>query len=149
MYDAQDEKKRPINRQHALFHAFLGILKHEIKRFDFNLDLYCLPVHFVKKLFVNESIKRWFSPNRSISRRKPPANMIFAFWTYCNRPIKSEKKCIRRYSLTSQENIGLRHSYQFEMISTRIYEFFDKLYFQNRMKYSDYWNRDSFEAQNS
>ena len=113
-----------------MFHAFLGILKHEIKRFDFNLDLYCLPVHFVKKFLVNESIKRWFCPHRSISRRKPPANMIFAFWTYCNCPIKSEKKCVRRDSLTSQKNIGFRHSDQLEMVSTRINELFNRLYFR-------------------
>ena len=112
------------------FTLFLVFLKHEIKRFDFNLYLYCLPVHFVKKLLVNESIKRWFSPHRSISRRKPPANMIFAFWTYCNCPIKSKKKCIRRYSLTSQKNIGFRHSDQLEMVSTGINEFFDRLYFR-------------------
>ena len=103
-------------------------LKHEIKRFDFNLDLYCLPVHFVKKFFMNESIKRWFSSRRSISRCEPPANMIFALRTYSYCPIKSKKKCVRRYSLASQENICFSNSDQFEMIATRINEFFMKLY---------------------
>jgi len=81
-----------------------------------------MSVHFVKKFFVNESIKRRFSTHRSICRRKPPANMIFAFWTYGNCPIKSEKECVRRYPLAGQEDICFGHSHQFKMISARIYE---------------------------
>lgn len=77
---------------------------------------------------MNESVKRWFTSRRSISRCESPANMIFALRTYSYCPIESKKKCVRRYSFASQENICFGYSDQFEMIAPRINEFFIKLY---------------------